>query len=79
MLLISVCCPSRDDAYEDAENMSMITYSEDGHARKAAAQAVIEITDRLAAAEEEAAALRRALKDARSLTKVRNPHSRLHA
>ena len=59
--------------------MSMITHSQDGQARKAAAQAVIEITDRLAAAEEEAATLRRALKDARSLTKVRNTHLRLRA
>ena len=42
----------------------------DTKARKAAAQAVIELTDRLAAAEEEAAALRRHLKNTRSLTKV---------
>lgn len=54
----------------DAENVSMNSQAGDSQARKAAAQAVIELTDRLAAAEEEAAALRRKLKNTRSLTKV---------
>ncbi len=50
----------------------MNSQASEGQARKAAAQAVIELTDRLAAAEEEAAALRRHLKHTRSLTKVLN-------
>lgn len=60
----------REDDDGNAENVSMNSQAGDGQARRAAAQAVIELTDRLAAAEEEAAALRKHLKHTRNLTKV---------
>ncbi|CAL5228511.1 g11661 [Coccomyxa viridis] len=59
-----------EDNDGDAENVNVNCQASEGQARKVAAQAVIELTDRLAAAEEEAAALRRHLKHTRSLTKV---------
>ena len=74
MLRIFSC---RDYIDEDAENVSMNTQSGDGQTRNAAAQAIIEITDRLAAAEEEATLLKKRLKETRSLTKVMTvmPHT----
>ena len=60
----------REDDDGDAENVSVNSQAGDGQARRAAAQAVIELTERLAAAEEEAAALRKRLKNTRNLTKV---------
>jgi len=74
MLRLFTC---RDYDDEDAENVSMNTQSGDGQTRKVAAQAIIGLTDRLAAAEEEAALLRKRLKETRSLTKVMTvmPHA----
>ncbi len=61
-------CSDYDD--EDAENGNENLEALSGQGRKAAAQAVTELTGRLAAAEEEAAVLRRRLRERRSLTKV---------
>ena len=61
-------CSDHDD--ENFETGSENLEAGSGQGRKAAAQAVIELTGRLVAAEEEAAALRQRLGETRSLTKV---------
>ena len=66
-------CSDYDD--ENSEIGSENLEAGSGQGRKAAAQAVTELTGRLAAAEEEAAALRRRLRETRSLTKVWNTQS----
>jgi hypothetical protein len=61
---------SDGDSHENAAEKGLQDAAVDAQARRVAAQAVIELTDRLANAEQENAALRQRLREARKLSKV---------